>query len=878
MQDVSIHRGQEYLSAAFRLSPIAFAFSDVATGRLLDVNDAFTRLFGYTRDELIGRTTLDLGFWRDTVQREHMISSARRSSEYIGPEVRLHRKDGSFIYTRISSKIIPDTAGSQFFTIYEDLTAVKKQEARFTALIQKASDLITVHDATGRCLYNTPSVDVGLGYPSGFFIGKNAFDFVHPHDRDLASRVFSSVLHDEAPNFPQEYRFRKADGSWICLEAVGSNLLDDPNIGGIVITSRDISARKAAEEALRESEEKFRALAEKSIVGIYLIQDGLFRYVNGMFADIFEYRVEEMIDKITVEEVIHPENWPLVQENLRKRLEGEIKSLHYEIRVCTKSNKIKNVEIYSSQTLYRAKPAVIGTVLDVTERKRALEDLRRLSIAIEQAAEDIIITDPEGTIQYVNPAFETITGYTRQEAIGQTPRLLKSGIHDDAFYKQLWNTIKGGNLWTGRITNRRKDGVLIQEDAIISPLMDSFNEISGYVALKRDVTQIVWLEGQYRQAQKMEAIGTLAGGIAHDFNNILTAILGFTDIALMDPTLSDRLRNHLGQVYKAGERARDLVQQILTFSRQSDEKPRPIRVSPIVKEALKLLRASLPSTISIHQDIQTEPDTVLADATQIHQILMNLCTNASQAMPNGKGDLTVTLTTAAVNPMDELVLHHHVSPGTFLHLSVSDTGEGIAPEIMNRIFDPFFTTKKIGEGTGMGLSVVYGIVKSYRGTVTVESEPRKGSVFHVYIPLLAEERPETSSGKTMPIVGGTERILFVDDEENLVELGKEILAGLGYSVEGKTSSVEVLEIFRTRSRDFDLVITDMTMPNMTGSELAQGLLYIRPDLPVILCTGFSETITPEAAKRIGIKEFIMKPLIKQQLAAAIRRVLDAGKS
>jgi CheY-like chemotaxis protein len=372
----------------------------------------------------------------------------------------------------------------------------------------------------------------------------------------------------------------------------------------------------------------------------------------------------------------------------------------------------------------------------------------------------------------------------------------------------------------------------------------------------------------------MEAIGTLAGGIAHDFNNILSAVIGYAEMAQREQKKSDKLRHYHDQIYNAGKRAKDLVKQILAFSRQSDEKPRPIRVSPIIKEVLKLLRASLPATIAIHQNIQSEPDTVLADPTQIHQIMMNLCANAAHAMRKTKGILKVSLSPVGIKPFDSLIALHGLKPGMYLKLSVGDTGTGIAPDIMGRIFDPFFTTKRPGEGTGMGLSVVHGIVKSCNGTVTVESEAGNGTEFHVYLPLLIETAEKGETETAEDITGGKERILLVDDDEAIAQLGKITLTGLGYDVTETTNGLEALEIFKSSPCRFDLVITDMTMPNMTGIELAQEIMRIRPGMPVILCTGFSDAITPEKARDVGLREFIMKPVILRRIAAAIRRELD----
>jgi CheY-like chemotaxis protein len=370
----------------------------------------------------------------------------------------------------------------------------------------------------------------------------------------------------------------------------------------------------------------------------------------------------------------------------------------------------------------------------------------------------------------------------------------------------------------------------------------------------------------------MEAIGTLAGGIAHDFNNILSAVIGYTQIALDDVPKGTLLQSNLKEVLKAGRRARDVVKQILAFSRQTEQERKPLEISLIVKEALKLLRASLPATIEIRQNIGTDLGTVLADATQIHQVLMNLCTNAAHAMGERGGILEVNLANVELGS-DFTSRYPDIDPGPYLRLTVSDTGHGMHPSIMERIFNPFFTTKERGEGTGMGLAVVHGIVKGYGGTITVFSEPGEGSTFHIYLPLIDREvEPEAGIGE--PIPTGNEHILFIDDERAIVDVGKQILERLGYDVVTITSSTAALELFRAQSDKFDLVITDMTMPNMTGEELARELMNIRPDIPIILCSGYSKKITEVKTKDIGIRAFVVKPILKREIAETIRRVLD----
>jgi len=377
---------------------------------------------------------------------------------------------------------------------------------------------------------------------------------------------------------------------------------------------------------------------------------------------------------------------------------------------------------------------------------------------------------------------------------------------------------------------------------------------------------------QLRQAQKMEAVGTLAGGIAHDFNNILSAVIGFTEMAMEDAPPDSALTHNMEQVLQAGLRAKHLVQQILAFSRQSEHEMKPVQLDRIIKEACALLRASLPTTIDIRTDIRTAAF-IMGDPTQMHQVLMNLGTNAGHAMRDRGGQLVVMLREATLEEVREKGLPR-MDAEAYLQLVVQDTGQGIPPTIMDRIFDPFFTTKEHTEGTGMGLSVAHGIIKSHGGLIDVESLVGRGTTFHIYLPKIMP-RAKAHHHSALPLPSGSERVLLVDDETMLVDMGRQVLTRLGYQVTACTSSVEALQHFQNDPAAFDLVITDMTMPHLTGKELATALLKIKPALPIILCTGFSETITEETAKRIGIKAFILKPIVMSDLAETMRKVLDS---
>ncbi len=408
---------------------------------------------------------------------------------------------------------------------------------------------------------------------------------------------------------------------------------------------------------------------------------------------------------------------------------------------------------------------------------------------------------------------------------------------------------------------------------VSSSVMASENgEIQYYIHVARDITQQKKMEKELLQSQKMVAIGTLAGGIAHDFNNILQGILGFSELAMHDLPEDSRARKDIGQVISSAERAAALVKQILTFSRKGARQRQVFQPHLIVKEALEMLRATLPASISIKEHIDKESGSILADPTSIHQIVMNLSTNAYQAMENEKGILTVSLRRKEIDK--EKIIENDVFLGPFIELSVQDTGHGMDAETMARLFEPYFTTKEVGKGSGLGLAVVHGIVKTLHGFIEVESEPGKGSTFHVYIPALEEDAPVSVTTEIQEMPGGTERILLVDDESMIVTMNTTILERLGYTVTATTSSVEALEKVRTHADDFDLVITDQAMPDLSGVDLAREIMGIKPGLPIILCSGYSSVISEEAALALGIKRYAMKPVGIATLSKLVREVLD----
>ncbi len=526
-------------------------------------------------------------------------------------------------------------------------------------------------------------------------------------------------------------------------------------------------------------------------------------------------------------------------------------------------------------------PFAIDRALDEAREKKIRKqneaELQKVTTAVEQAGEVIFITDPDGIIQYVNPAFTTVTGYSREEIVGQNPRLLKSGKQDQAFYQDLWGTIASGRTWKGLLVNKRKDGALYTEDATISPVKDTSGRTRNYVAVQRDITEFLRIEeeraklqDQFHQAQKMEAMGTLAGGIAHDFNNILFPIIGHADMLLDDIPKDSPVRKSLEQIHTGALRARELVHQILAFSRQEKNELARMKIQPIVKEALKLIRSTIPTTIAINQRLHSSCGPVKADPVQIHQIIMNLATNAYHAMVETGGTLTVSLNEIQVESSDPV--SPDLQPGTYACLSVADTGTGMDKETAEKIFDPFFTTKKRGKGTGMGLSVVHGIVKAMNGTIQVQTEPGRGTAFHLFLPVAENGAAENTPLIKEPLVGGSEHILLVDDEKPVIAIEKQLLSRLGYQVTGCTGSIEALEMFSADPDRYDMVITDIAMPKMSGDKLAGELLKIRSDIPILLCTGFSETMTDEKMAAIGVKGLLMKPFVINDLDKKLRKI------
>lgn len=515
---------------------------------------------------------------------------------------------------------------------------------------------------------------------------------------------------------------------------------------------------------------------------------------------------------------------------------------------------------------------VLGVARDITERKKAEEALRRLSTAIEQSPETVMITDTKGVIQYVNPAFETISGYTREEALGLNPRILNSGQHEAKFYSNLWKTITSGEIWNGRFINKRKDGVLYTEEATISPVRDSTGTTTGYVAVKRDITEDLFKEEQFRQAQKMEAVGQLAGGVAHDFNNILQAILGFSEILLNKMDSKTEEYRYGTEIEKAARRASDLTQQLLAFSRKQSVNKQRLNLNGAVRDAEILLHMLLGGNIRCTLDLAADLHPIYADSGQLTQIIMNLAVNARDAMPDG-GRLNIATENIHFDPQTAASLPD-AEPGHFVCLSVTDTGTGMTQEVKDHLFEPFFTTKSVGKGTGLGLAVVYGIVKQSKGWMHVYSELGKGTTFKIYLPTGDPSIPAPFGAIPEDQTG----ILLVEDDIDTRNLVLRILKPVGYEIITASTAEEALDLFNQSPAGFiGLLFSDVILPGQSGIDLAEELRKKSPDLPILLFSGYRDP--RERWTEIDRKGyfFLQKPFSVTSLLAAVHDTLAAQK-
>ncbi len=647
----------------------------------------------------------------------------------------------------------------------------------------------------------------------------------------------------------------------------------------LLLTLERAIEKQKTREALRESQEKYKALYDNAPLSYQsLDDDGCFIDVNPMWLKTLGYAREEIIGK-NFGSFLHPDWKPHFVKNFPAFKErGYVNDAQFKIQ--HKDGHYLDISFegcigYHPNGIFKQTYCVFK---DITENKQAEAALReseeRFRDISHSMADWIWETDKNGKYTFLSQSGNNFLGYSLEELIGKTlfeviPREEGTAVRD----LYLENTSKSKPIHDIESWHIAKDGTKVCLLTNGVPIRDANGALQGYRGVNKDITSQKKLEQELLQSQKMEAIGTLAGGIAHDFNNILSGILGYSQIIKQQVAAESSVGKDIREVLRAGKRAVDLVKQILTLSRKTDTEKQPLQPHLIVKEALKMLRSILPTTIHIEQNIDPECGLVLANSTHIHQITVNLCTNALHAMEDEKGTLIVNLQRKEVRSSEIDV--GGVSSGPFVVLTISDTGCGMDEETISRIFEPYFTTKEAGRGTGLGLAVIHGIVQDNRGVIRVKSTPGEGSSFAVYLPVFKKENftGHDSDKKTIPL-GGTEHILVVDDELLIVRATQRQLENVGYRVTASSDSKEALEKILSGPEQFDLLITDQTMPGMTGSELTLAVRKVKPDMPVILCTGHSDLVSKEKALAAGIDKYVTKPIAGNELFQVVRSVLD----
>jgi PAS domain S-box-containing protein len=773
-------------------------------------------------------------------------------------------------------------------------------ESNLKITLDSIRDAVVATDDQGRVVRMNPSAERLAGRPLAEAAGKpliEIFSIIDGHSRQQTVNPLAQVLahgHTVALGNDTLLLPRAGGERRVAVSAAPIRSLEQRIVGAVMVL-RDVTEMYAKEQQIRESERLLKNLTANVPLVVYQIHvkpGGVFSLdvVNPQVSNILglEVATEEILAAFIAR--IPEEEKEALLSSVRTAIDT-VSPWHWEGRY---HKSARETIWFTGDAICQQQGAQIvfyGFLMDTTERKQwesALrESERRFKDLFNEAPVMYVITENRDMVPYVrdvNNLFLGTLGYHRAEVIG-TP--LSSFYTDVSRYDVFENGGYQRALRGEHLTEERglvtRDGRTIHTLLHTRPEYDPAGRVIGTRAMFLDITRRKRAEQESErlasallQAQKMEAIGTLAGGIAHDFNNILSAVIGYADLSIKEVEKHSRLHINLEQILVAGLRARDLVQQILAFSRQEERELRPLQVAPLVKEALKLLRSSLPSTIEIRQQIAPRLDNVLADPTQIHRVIINLCTNAAHAMEENGGVLTVSLAQVTLTDQD-VRLHPGLRPATYLKLSVQDTGRGIAPEYLTKIFDPYFTTKLKGKGTGLGLSVVHGIVSNYGGAILAYSEPGRGTLFNAYIPAVKRvARPADPEEPQLPT--GSEHILLVDDEPVIIEVGRMMLEMLGYTVTACDASASALAVFEKDPQAIDLVISDVTMPKMTGDRLAAEMLRLRPDLPIVLCTGFSDKVSSKAAAEIGVKAVVMKPLIHKDLALLVRKVLDEARA
>ncbi|MBI5578960.1 MAG: PAS domain S-box protein [Deltaproteobacteria bacterium] len=751
--------------------------------------------------------------------------------------------------------------------------ALRESEDRYRLLLNVVPDSISVF-VDERFVFINPSGLEMLGAKSADeVLGRPIWDFCHPDYRLLGEQRFRQCLKEGVCQPLAEFEITRLDGKGGTVESAAVPVMYQGR-NAVLAVWRDITDSIQAERSLRESEANFRLLVETAPEAIFIQTKGRFAYLNSAALKLFGAESADQLLRRPAFERIHPDFHRAVHERAQilTREQRPVPSME-EVYLKMDGGHI-DVDVSAVPFKFQGQNGALVFVRDITGRKKVEAALRESEenyrLFFDNALDAIFIAQ-DGVIKFPNQRVLDWSGLSAEKLKHVA---FETFIHPEdraAAVERYQRRLRGENIPMPnvfRLIHPKGQEFWVQASAVSI----DWEGRPAQLNFVRDITAQKKLEDQLVQAQKMEAIGSLAGGIAHDFNNILSVIIGNSEILDLTNAVESSAKDSLSQIMAAAQRAKQLVKQILAFSRHTKQEKHIINLKPIVKETIEFLRSSLPAAIQLKYHLDPNSGQVLADTTQMQQVLMNLCTNASHAMETEGGVLEIDLRNVELAEED-VRFESEVEAGGYARLTVSDTGHGIDPTILSRIFEPYFTTKEQGKGTGLGLSVVHGIIKSYGGMIRVYSEMGKGTSFRVYVPL-AGDLAMSEAAPPGPLPTGDERILFVDDEPVLADISRRMLGRLGYRVEVRTSPVEALEAFRANPGKFDLVITDMNMPQMTGLKLARKLTEIRPGTAIILCTGFSDQANEERAQAMGIRAFLLKPMVMRDLAEAVRKALD----
>ncbi len=743
---------------------------------------------------------------------------------------------------------------------------------RYEKLLFSAPDPIVVLASNGSIKSLNHQAEKISGYSSSELVGHSfaTAGVISALSLPKAMSEFAlTLVQKERPPYEMEFIFK--DGSRHPYEVHSQLIKYDDGDSEILIVLRDIEHRKKMQNALSESEQRYKTLTESAEDAIFQCRkDCRIIYANTFSASLFKAPPDQVIGKY-LSEIFSEKDYLWIKKNFETVIQSK-KSYHLEEKLLFPTGErwlsTKLIPILDPNGEVES---ITGIARDITERKTNEEKMALQSKTLEAASNGIVITDVHGVILWVNISFTNMTGYSFEEAVGKTPRILKSGEQSPELYKQLWATILAGNTWTGELINRRKDSSLYFEKQTITPVKDAENKITHFIAIKQDISSDKKLEAQFRQAQKMEAVGRLAGGVAHDFNNLLTIVLGNCDLLLSKITPESPILNYVQEIRKTGDRAANLTRQLLAFSRKQIFQIKVMDLNEIIRNTDKLLRRLLREDIEMVVILNENLKPIKVDPAQIEQVLMNLVVNARDAMPNG-GKLIIETSETAV---DSKTAAHYMGmiPGDYVLLKIKDTGCGIPSEVKSHLFEPFFTTKEKGKGTGLGLATVYGIVKQSRGYIYAESEVGKGTAFLVYLPPSDEKIDKKETTASSPLPRGIESILIVEDEELVRTLAFQILTHQGFQVEEASTGLEALKILSGHVSAPKLIFTDMVMPQMGGNELAENVFKKYPEMKILFTSGYSDQSVVQKWLDKGCR-FIQKPYTHAELLLIIREILD----